>query len=100
MAKLTPEQLAKLDAVKENIPATKPGELLPHVRFIGDIKHLLVDPDYGYAESTLRGILSTIEQTHYVTAGQRRAIENITAAPNRGGDRYSRKGIRRRRDDE
>lgn len=100
MPKLTPEQLAKLDAVRENIPATRPGELLPHVRFIGDIKHLMVDPDYAYAESTLRGILLIVEQTQYVTANQRRAIENITAAPNKGGERYSRKGIRRRRDEE
>ncbi len=95
MAKLTPAQLAALDATSENRPSTTPGELLPHVRFIGDIKHLLVDPDYGYAEGTLRGILETVERTQYVSPGQRRAIENITAAPNRGSG--TRGNIRRRR---
>lgn len=100
MAKLTPEQLAKLDRVPENQPAARPGELLPHVRFIGDIKHLLVDSDYGYAEGTLRGILETVERTQYVSPAQRRAIENITAAPQRSGGRYSRRDSWRRRFEE
>lgn len=100
MAKLTPQQIAALDATPENRAATAPAELLPHVRFIGDIKHLLVDPDYAYAETTLRGILVTVEQTQYVTPGQRRAIENITAAPQRSGGRYSQRDSRRRRFEE
>lgn len=100
MAKLTPAQLAALDATPENRAATAPVELLTHVRFMGDIKHLLVDPDYGYAEGTLRGILATVEQTQYVTQAQRRAIENIAAAPQRSGGRYSSRDSRRRRFEE
>lgn len=100
MAKLTPQQIAALDATPENRAATAPAELLTHVRFIGDIKHLLVDADYGYAEATLRGILATVETTQYVTAGQRRAVANIAAAPQRSGGRYSHRSSSRRRFEE
>lgn len=97
MSKLTPEQLARLEAVPENRPSTTPGELLPHVRFLGDIKHLLVDPDYAYAEGILRGILETVARTEFVSEGQRRAVTNISAAPNRAG---ASRRIRRGRWDE
>ena len=91
MPKLTPDQLAKLGQTRENLPAKGPTE---HAGFVSEIKHLLVDPDYDYAESTLRGIMETVEQTQVVTEGQRRAVRNITNAPSR---RESRGEMRRRR---
>lgn len=54
-------------------------------RVIREIKGMLVDPEYFHAETTLRGILATIEKTEHVTQNQWDAIEHIAAAPRREG---------------
>jgi hypothetical protein len=100
------------DEPEHDLRARVPNEQEDWEKFVGEINHLLVDPDgYGYAESTLTGIKATVTRTHIVTSGQRDAISNIGANPRgtsnswkrrqegfqRGGFRDT---LRRRRDEE
>lgn len=44
------------------------------------IEKMVDSGDYEWADETLLGIGETIEDTEYVTDGQREAIQNIEAA--------------------
>jgi hypothetical protein len=57
-------------------------------RFVVEIEDLLATGQYTWAEPTLRDIQLTVEATHQVTPGQRRAIGNIEAG------RYKSRGRR------
>jgi hypothetical protein len=60
-------------------------------RFSKDIEDLLATGRATFAEDTLRSIQTTVEKTHRVTDGQRRAVDNIeraAARPRRFGRRY------------
>jgi hypothetical protein len=74
--------------------AAKPTEW---EQFCAEIDELLESGSYDWAADTLEGIKGTVEQYHNVTAGQRRAVENISKAGQRTegyrGRRYE--GFRR-----
>ena len=64
-------------------------------QFVTEIDDLLATGKYGWAETTLADIQQTVQETHRVTEGQRKAIENIEAGIYRShGRRYE--GFRRR----
>lgn len=46
-------------------------------QFVGTIDDLLTSDGYTWAFDTLTGIKETVEHSHRVTEGQRRAIRNI-----------------------
>jgi hypothetical protein len=65
-------------------------------QFVTEIDELLETGKYGWAETTLTDIQKTVEETHRVTEGQRRAIANIEAGNYRShGRRYEGFGRRR-----
>jgi len=95
------------DEPEHDLRARLPHEQEDWEKFIGEINHLLVDPDgYGYAEDTLMGIKATVTRTRVVTSGQRDAISNIGANPRGSSKSWSRReegfrnSLRRRRDEE
>ena len=46
-------------------------------RFVTDIEDLLATGHYTWAETSLRAIQTTVEQTRRVSGGQRQAVSNI-----------------------
>lgn len=53
-------------------------------KFSQDIEDLLAQGRVTYAETTLRDIQQTVESTHRVSEGQRRAVTNIERGAERG----------------
>lgn len=47
------------------------------IRFIGLLDSLIEDAAFTFAYETIAGIKATVETSHRVTEGQRRAIANI-----------------------
>lgn len=52
-------------------------------KFIVEIEDLLATGEVAFASETLEGIQQTVERSHRVTAGQRRAVKNIEATKDR-----------------
>ena len=52
--------------------------------FLSDLEDLQNDDRYQWALGTIEGIHETVTRTQYVSANQRRAIENISAKVERG----------------
>ena len=52
--------------------------------FLSDLEDLQNDDRYQWALGTIEGIYETVTRTQYVSANQRRAIENISAKVERG----------------
>jgi hypothetical protein len=65
----------------------------PWYQFLGDLDDLLADDKYLWANDTLKGIYETVEKSHRVSEGQRRAVTNIS---NRGEERLRGRGSSRR----
>ena len=51
----------------------------PWYQFVGRIDDLLGSGEYDWASDTLTGISETVQATHRVSEGQRRAVANIEA---------------------
>jgi hypothetical protein len=51
--------------------------------FSTEILEMICSDEYRWAEDTLEGIKTTVEQRRAVTPGQRKAVENIRAARER-----------------
>ncbi len=65
-------------------------------QFSTEVLALIASDQYTWAEDTLKGIQETVERTHHVTPGQRKAVENIQAARGRqDGFRRRYEGFRR-----
>lgn len=45
--------------------------------FLAEVSNMLDSRRYSFAADTLEGIYSTVDHAGYVTAGQRRAVNNI-----------------------
>lgn len=56
----------------------------PWYRFVCEIEDLLATGEYTWAEDTLRSIQHTVDEQHWVTEGQKRAVANIEAGHARG----------------
>lgn len=70
-------------------------------RFSEEIDELLATGQYTWAETTLTDIQATVNRTHSVSDGQRRAVQNIETARSRSrtggyGRRYEGYGGGRR----
>jgi hypothetical protein len=88
----------------EDLPITPPPEEKPPspidardtgwYKFILDIEDLLATGQFNWAAETLEGIQRTVEETHRVTDGQKRAVDNIEKTKDRlrsGGSFYRRR---------
>ena|SRR5215510_12670260 len=60
----------------------------PWHAFVAEINDLRESEQYTWAEETLAGISETVERTHRVTDGQRRAVTNIRDNSARRSRRY------------
>lgn len=67
----------------------------PWQAFVDEIDELRASGRCDWADDILRGIQTTVRTYHSVTAGQRRAIDNIRVAGDR--DRTERRGSLRGR---
>lgn len=52
--------------------------------FLDMLEGLTTDSSYNWCSDTLGGIYQTVERTGVVTAGQRKAVENIMGKVERG----------------
>lgn len=79
----TLEELGLTDA-----PIRSPEPLDPRetawYRFAREIDELLGTGQFEWAATTLSDIAETVEKTHQVSEGQRRAVQNIETARRRG----------------
>lgn len=60
-------------------------------QFLGEIDDLLATGEYDWAYDSLSGIHETVEKTHRVTDGQKRAVTNIAKRGEARGTNSSRR---------